>query len=205
MRLKAFLCVLALGGFAAAANAQQAAVRTEGTPPQSTIAVSGWPAGSFACTVNWSETPFGEETAAASPRTDTRRVAGLPSYEITTAQRVGGVAISCTPDTPPGVTPTPEGCRELIRPAYGAIPTQGDAQQFRTAHPGASMVFRIALTPNAEGVPENLNVVAQQSTDVMLIEQWGDRLADQIHRVAAQGRFTPECAGARIMLPYTLR
>jgi len=196
----ALAAALAVALAPAASFAQQVAISPNG---QNRLVVSGWPADTFACTLYWNEPGADGETAA---RADTRRVpAGVSSYEITASGAPTGTALACTPDTPPGVTQTPEGCRELVRPAYGAMAQDGFAKQFRDQNPGQSIVFRIALTPDEDGAPQNVRVVPQNATEPNDIVEWGERISAQLEGVAAQSRFTAECAGARIMLPFTLR
>lgn len=192
--------VIAIAVAPPASFAQQVAIRTE---PAARLIVSGWPEATYACTLAWTE-PDGEGQPVR--RVDTRRVpAGAASYEIAPAGAVSDASLSCTPDAAPGVTATPDGCREWFRPAYGALARSGAAKQFRDLNPGRSIVFRIALTPDAEGAPQMIAVSAQRADDPVHLAEWGDRIAPEIAALAAESRFTPECAGARIMLPFTLR
>lgn len=200
MRYAAALLAAAIALVPAASFAQQVAVSGA---PQPRLVVSAWPADAYACTLSWTEPGADGQPVR---RTDTRRVpAGAASYAITPSGAATEAALSCTPDAAPGVTPTPDGCREWIRPAYGALAETGAAKQFRDINPGRSMVFRIALTPDAEGVPQMIAVAAQRADDPVHLAEWGDRIASEIAALAQESRFTPECAGARIMLPFTLR
>ncbi|MBI1187648.1 MAG: hypothetical protein GC206_10035 [Alphaproteobacteria bacterium] len=200
MRLAAAALAAALVLAPAAGFAQQVTIRTE---PRPALVVGGWSSDTYACSLYWSE-PGADGQAVR--RSDTRRVpAGAATYEIASSGPPTDAALACTPDTAPGVTPTPDGCREWVRPAYSALGAAGAAKQFRDINPGRSMVFRIALTPDEEGAPQMIAVTPQRADDPVHIVEWGDRIADEIAAVAAQSRFTPECAGARIMLPFTLR
>jgi hypothetical protein len=200
MRRAAVLLAAAIALAPAAGFAQQVTIHGA---PQNRLVVGAWPADTFACTLSWTEP---DADGRPVRRTDTRRApAGAASYEITPAGPATDAALACTPDAAPGVTPTPDGCREWIRPAYGALGDAGAAKQFRDLNPGRSMVFRIALTPDAEGVPHMIAVAAQRADDPVHLAEWGDRIAAEIAALAEQSRFTPECAGARIMLPFTLR